>query len=118
MLRLPDVDAGGGWLIFGLPPSELAVHPAENGGRQAIYLMVEDMDRFATRMAESGVACSAVHEEPWGRLVEITVQSKALATNERGAAEPRCASRGTSTYRARMQGPPGPRSAGEARAKF
>jgi hypothetical protein len=26
-LELDSVDAGGGWLIFALPPAELGVHP-------------------------------------------------------------------------------------------
>ena len=29
MLDLDSVDAGGGWLIFALPPAELAAHPSE-----------------------------------------------------------------------------------------
>ena len=29
VLNLPAVHAGGGWLIFALPPAELAVHPAD-----------------------------------------------------------------------------------------
>jgi catechol 2,3-dioxygenase-like lactoylglutathione lyase family enzyme len=29
VLELTAVDAGGGWLIFALPPAELAAHPAD-----------------------------------------------------------------------------------------
>jgi hypothetical protein len=39
VLGLPSVDAGGGWLIFALPPAELAVHPADGDGRHELYLM-------------------------------------------------------------------------------
>jgi catechol 2,3-dioxygenase-like lactoylglutathione lyase family enzyme len=33
VLGLPSVDAGGGWLIFALPPAELAAHPRRAVGR-------------------------------------------------------------------------------------
>ena len=39
VLGLRSVDAGGGWLIFALPPAELAVHPADGEGRHELYLM-------------------------------------------------------------------------------
>lgn len=39
VLKLPHVDAGEGWLIFGLPPSEVAVHPAEKNDRHELYLV-------------------------------------------------------------------------------
>jgi hypothetical protein len=38
-----SVDAGGGWLIFALPPAELAVHPATDGGRAELYLLCDDV---------------------------------------------------------------------------
>ena len=43
VLSLPSVDAGGGWLIFALPPAELAVHPAEGDSRHELYLMCDDI---------------------------------------------------------------------------
>jgi hypothetical protein len=43
MLGTRSVDAGGGWLIFALPPAELAVHPASEGGRAELYLMTDDV---------------------------------------------------------------------------
>src|ERR1700687_5608695 len=43
VLGLPSVGAGGGWLIFGLPPSEVAVHPAEENGRHELYFLVADV---------------------------------------------------------------------------
>ena len=43
VLGLESVDAGGGWLIFALPPTELAVHPASSeGGAVALYLMCDN----------------------------------------------------------------------------
>src|SRR3989442_13642573 len=43
VLNLRSVDAGGGWLIFALPPAELAVHPADGDGRHGLYLMCDDI---------------------------------------------------------------------------
>ena len=73
VLKFPNVDVGGGWLIFGLPPSEVVFHPAETNGKHEFYLMVTDVDAFVGNMAEHGVPCTAIHEEPWGRMLDITL---------------------------------------------
>jgi len=73
VLKFPNVDVGGGWLIFSLPPSELAVHPAQNSGKQELYLMCEDIEKFVDWMVGINIPCTAIHEEPWGRLVDITL---------------------------------------------
>jgi hypothetical protein len=49
VLGTRSVDAGGGWLIFALPPAELAVHPAEAGGRAALYLLCDDVAAHGDR---------------------------------------------------------------------
>jgi hypothetical protein len=43
VLDTRSVEAGGGWLIFALPPAELAVHPAQAGGRAELYLLCDDV---------------------------------------------------------------------------
>ena len=73
VLQFPNVDVGGGWLIFGLPPAEAAFHPAESSGKQEFYLVCEDIDNFVSWMRETGVPCTSIYEEPWGRLVDITL---------------------------------------------
>ena len=73
LLRLPSTDAGEGWLIFGLPPAELAVHPAERSGAHEIYLMVEDVDRFVRALQRRRIRCSPVREAGWGRLTQVTL---------------------------------------------
>ena len=79
VLRFPHVDVGGGWLIFGLPPSEVAVHPiappgaAEAGGRHELYLMCEDVDAFVREMTARGVVCGPVTDVRWGLLTEIVL---------------------------------------------
>ena len=73
VLKFPNVDVGGGWLIFALPPSEVAFHPAEANGKHEFYLMCNDIDEFVSAMATKHVQCSPIHEERWGRLVDITL---------------------------------------------
>jgi catechol 2,3-dioxygenase-like lactoylglutathione lyase family enzyme len=70
-LGLSSVDAGHGWLIFALPPAEVAVHPAEQNGRHELYLMCDDLRAEISSLGEKGVACSDVHEERWGSLTSI-----------------------------------------------
>ena len=74
VLQLESVDAGGGWLIFALPPAELAVHPAEEGGRHELYLMTDDLDRALARLRERGVTvASEPSDQGWGVLAAIDV---------------------------------------------
>lgn len=53
-----SVDVGGGWLVFALPPSEVAVHPGD-GNVHELYLMVDDVNAFVEAMASRGVTCTA-----------------------------------------------------------
>ena len=73
VLKLPNVDVGGGWLIFGLPPAEVAVHPSEKNDVHEFYLMCDDVNAFIAEMASLGVTCSEVHAQPWGALTEVTL---------------------------------------------
>ena len=50
VLTLPNVDVGGGWLIFGLPPAEVAVHPSTKNGVHELYLMCDDLEAFVAEM--------------------------------------------------------------------
>lgn len=73
VLKLENVDVGGGWLIFALPPAEVAVHPAAEGGRHELYLMCDDIAAFVGEMKTRGVSCSAVSDQRWGLLTEVTL---------------------------------------------
>ena len=75
VLALASVDVGGGWLIFGLPPSEVAVHPAEESGRHELYLLVADIAAFVARMKQQKIPCSEVHTERWGLITNVTLPS-------------------------------------------
>ena len=71
VLKLTHVDVGHGWLIFGLPPAEVAVHPGEKNDLHEFYLMCEDIEAFTAAMAKHGVTCAAVRDEGWGLLSQI-----------------------------------------------
>lgn len=71
VLGFASVDAGRGWLIFALPPSEVAVHPADENGRHELYLMCDDLRAEIAVLQEKGVLCSEVHEERWGSITTI-----------------------------------------------
>jgi hypothetical protein len=73
VLKLTNVDVGRGWLIFGLPPSELAVHPSTTDARQELFLMCEDIRSFIKKMEESGIECGPVQDQGWGQLTELTL---------------------------------------------
>ena len=73
VLQFPNVDVGGGWLIFGLPPSEVAVHPGEENDVHEFYLMCDDIEAFIAAMAKRNIACSEVHRMDWGDLTHVTL---------------------------------------------
>src|SRR5215813_5942972 len=78
VLGLSPVDAGRGWLIFALPPAELAIHPADGGGHHELYLICDDIHATLAELRGSGVemarGCSRSglgatgHDPPAGRL--------------------------------------------------
>ena len=72
VLKFPNVDVGGGWLIFGLPPAEVAVHPGENDVHE-FYLMCDDVDALIADLSGKGVECGEIHQQPWGRLTQVTL---------------------------------------------
>lgn len=71
-----SVDAGGGWLIFALPPAEAAVHPAAEPAAE-LYLMCDDLEAEMRVLAGRGVTCSAVEEARWGSITNLALPSGA-----------------------------------------
>ena len=85
VLALDWVDAGGGWPIFALPPSEVAIHPGKDGLHQ-LYLMCSDLDATIEELRSRNVDVKLpAHEERWGRLVFIRLPGG----SEIGIYEPR-----------------------------
>src|SRR5262249_39064026 len=73
ILKLTHVDTGNGWLIFGLPPAEVAVHPADKRNVYDFYLMFDDVAAFVTEMEKRNIACGPVKDEGWGLLSHVTL---------------------------------------------
>ena len=73
VLGFPSVDAGGGWLIFAAPPSELALHPAQANGKHEVYLMCDDVRAEIARLERAGVKCGTVTDEGWGLLTVLSL---------------------------------------------
>jgi hypothetical protein len=71
ILGLPHVDVGGGWLILGLPPAEIAVHPGEKNDQHEMYLMCENVEVFIERLRAKGIECAAVADQRWGRVTSF-----------------------------------------------
>lgn len=73
VLKFPHVDAGGGFLIFGLPAAEAAIHTSDKPGAHELFLMCDDVHAFIETMKKAGHACSPVREQGWGSLTELTL---------------------------------------------
>jgi catechol 2,3-dioxygenase-like lactoylglutathione lyase family enzyme len=72
VLGFPAVDAGEGWLIFALPPAELAAHPADEAGRCELYLMCDDVRATVADLSSRGVEFSRpISDEGFGLLTAI-----------------------------------------------
>jgi hypothetical protein len=85
ILQLKNVDVGGGWLIFALPPSEIAVHPSDGAFAQKhgdhallgalVYLMCDDVRETVTMLKARNVGCGAIHQEAWGITTAVRLPS-------------------------------------------
>jgi hypothetical protein len=73
VLKFPWVDAGHGWLIFALPPSEIAVHPADANDRHEVYLMCDDVGSAVKALQDQKVACDAIADQGWGLITRFTL---------------------------------------------
>jgi catechol 2,3-dioxygenase-like lactoylglutathione lyase family enzyme len=74
ILGFPSVDAGGGWLIFALPPAELAAHPATAAGRHELYLTCDDVHATVAALEAKGVeVVRPVSDVGWGLLTAIAL---------------------------------------------
>src|ERR1700733_11363155 len=72
VLGMPAADAGGGWLIFALPPAELAVHPADGAGHHELYLMCDDIHATLAELTSKGAEVARdVSDQGWGLLAAI-----------------------------------------------
>ncbi len=73
VVGLPSVDVGEGWLIFGLPPAEVAVHPSNENDVHEFYLMSDDIEALIGAMQERGITCAPAQNQGWGVLTQVTL---------------------------------------------
>jgi catechol 2,3-dioxygenase-like lactoylglutathione lyase family enzyme len=86
VLGLEAVDAGGGWWIFALPPTEVAFHPSGPDTRHELFLMCDDIEATVARMREHGVEFTApVSDEGFGLMTRFRLPG----AGEMGLYEPR-----------------------------
>lgn len=85
VLKFRAVDAGEGWLIFALPPAELAVHPGSGDFVQrhadhpllgaVLYLMCDDLPAMIRSLKTRGIACTPTMEAAWGTATTVPLPS-------------------------------------------
>jgi catechol 2,3-dioxygenase-like lactoylglutathione lyase family enzyme len=86
VLELEHVDAGDGWLIFALPPGEIAAHPTDEVGHQELYFMCDDIETTVEELRTKGVEFAApISDQGFGRLTAM----KLPGGGEIGLYEPR-----------------------------
>jgi predicted enzyme related to lactoylglutathione lyase len=86
VLGFSSVDAGQGWLIFALPPAELAAHPTEEDGRHQLYLMCDDIEQTVAELEQKGIELAGpIADEGFGLITAI----KLPGGGELGLYEPR-----------------------------
>ena len=73
VVDLTSVDVGGGWLIFGLPPAEVAVHPSDENDVHELYFMCDDINAFVADMTGRGIKCRPVEDQGWGILTHVVL---------------------------------------------
>ena len=76
VLGFPSVDAGRGWLIFKLPPAEVAFHPGDENNVHELYFMCDDLKAVMRKLKAKGVRSGKVHQAPWGALTHLTLPGK------------------------------------------
>jgi len=85
VLQFPAVDAGGGWLIFALPPAELGIHPGDGNFVQAhaeekllgavLYLMCDDLRSAIRSLQGKGAKFTPITEAEWGITTTVSLPS-------------------------------------------
>jgi catechol 2,3-dioxygenase-like lactoylglutathione lyase family enzyme len=72
VLGQPHVDAGGGWLIFKLPPAEVAMHPSDGSTGHELYFLCDDLPATIQELQAKGVEFTQdISEERWGRVIRF-----------------------------------------------
>jgi hypothetical protein len=73
LLKFPSVDVGGGWLIFAMPPAEVAFHDSKKNNQHEFFLMCDDIAETLTDLKSKNVTVSDVTEQRWGKSATFTL---------------------------------------------
>jgi len=73
VLRLPSINAGGGYMIYGIPPAEVSIHGSDRNDVHQLYFMCDDIAAFTGDMTRHGIAFSTPVRQSWGTATEITL---------------------------------------------
>jgi len=102
----PHVDVGEGWLIFGLPPAEVAVHPSDTNDRHEFYLVTDDVHAFVLKMHERSLHCSPIQDTGWGLLTYVRLPAGGkIGVYQARHARPKPITRTTPSERSRTKRP-------------
>ncbi len=71
VLGFKHIDAHDGWLIFSLPPAELACHPYEKNNVHELFFMCKDINAEINYLKSKNISCSELTEHDWGTLTKI-----------------------------------------------
>ena len=71
VLKFTSVDVGDGWLIFGLPPAEVAIHPSDENDVHEFYLMCDNVKAFIGEMKKHNVDCDPVQDRGYGLVTQV-----------------------------------------------
>src|ERR1051326_7844173 len=85
VLKFGHVDVGRGWLIFKLPPSEVAVHPSDENGVHEFYFMCDNLNAEMARLKQAGVNCAPPTAQAWSTVPPLTLPGG----GKRGLFQPR-----------------------------
>jgi hypothetical protein len=73
IMKFANVDVGQGWLIFGLPPSEVAFHPHDSNDLHEFYLITDDIKSFVDEMEKMEIMCTPPTNQGWGIMTQLTL---------------------------------------------
>jgi len=73
VLKLPSINAGGGYMIYGIPPAEVSIHGSDRNDVHQLYFMCDDIAAFTGDMTRHGIAFSTPVRQSWGTVTEITL---------------------------------------------
>jgi catechol 2,3-dioxygenase-like lactoylglutathione lyase family enzyme len=73
VLKFPSVDGGHGWLIFAMPPLEVAFHDSASDDKHELYFMCDDIATTLQELRSKKVKVSEVNDQRWGKVATFTL---------------------------------------------